>query len=345
MLSEKTCPDLIGKSRFAGKNLCMLFIAILLLQITTLAQEGWFEQTSETAFGLRSVYFTNDNSGWAVGSGGTILKTTDGGTNWIPQTSDTTEWLNSVHFTNDTTGWAVGGNGFEGIILNTTDGGTNWNSQTGGTMLPLSSVYFTDDTGWAVGVGGTILNTTDEGTNWNFQTSGTTEDLYSVQFIDNNTGWAVGTNGAILYTTNGGTNWNSQIGGTKEGLFSVHFNDNNTGWTVGDSGTILKTTNGGVSFVEEQEIDEIATNYSLTNNYPNPFNPSTKIKYSVPKSSNVVIKVFDILGKEIETLVNEEKQTGTYEITWCAENLPSGIYFYRIQAGDFVETKKMILLK
>jgi hypothetical protein len=93
--------------------------------------------------------------------------------------------------------------------------------------------------------------------------------------------------------------------------------------------------------------------FNLSQNFPNPFNPSTKIKYSIPQTSNVVVKVFDILGNEIETLVNEEKQTGTYEITWYAENLPSGVYFYRIQTGDpstssghsFVETKKMVLLR
>ena len=93
--------------------------------------------------------------------------------------------------------------------------------------------------------------------------------------------------------------------------------------------------------------DEIMfpTEFVLEQNYPNPFNPSTKIKYSIPQSSKVVIKVFDILGKEIETLVNKEKQTGTYEITWNAASLPSGGYFYPLKASDFVDTKKMILLK
>ncbi len=87
------------------------------------------------------------------------------------------------------------------------------------------------------------------------------------------------------------------------------------------------------------------SDYSLQQNFPNPFNSTSVIRYSVPQSSSVVIKVFDILGNEIEILVNEEKQTGTYEITWYAENLPSGIYFYRLQAGSFVETKKMVLMK
>ena len=91
--------------------------------------------------------------------------------------------------------------------------------------------------------------------------------------------------------------------------------------------------------------EEIPTDFTLHQNYPNPFNPATKIKYSVPQSSNVVIKVFDILGNEIETLLDAEKQTGTYNLTWYAENLPSGVYFYRLQAGSFVETKKMVLMK
>jgi len=97
---------------------------------------------------------------------------------------------------------------------------------------------------------------------------------------------------------------------------SVYFTDKNTGWAVGYNGTILHTTNGGVTFIEEEEIDEIPTSYSLTNNYPNPFNPNTKIKYSVPQTSNVVIKVFDILGNEIETFVNEQKPIGNYEINF-----------------------------
>ena len=94
-------------------------------------------------------------------------------------------------------------------------------------------------------------------------------------------------------------------------------------------------------------------NFELQQNYPNPFNPSTKIRYSVPFSSKVTIKVFDVLGNEIESLLNEEKPAGTYELTWYAEGLPSGVYFYQLRVSDpsadleqgFVETKKMLLLK
>ena len=85
--------------------------------------------------------------------------------------------------------------------------------------------------------------------------------------------------------------------------------------------------------------------YCLDQNYPNPFNPNTKIKYSVPQVSQVQIKVFDVLGNEIETLVNEEKQIGTYELTWSVEGFSSGVYFYQLKAGDYTSVRKMILLK
>jgi hypothetical protein len=90
---------------------------------------------------------------------------------------------------------------------------------------------------------------------------------------------------------------------------------------------------------------ESPTSFMLSQNYPNPFNPSTTFKYSIAKQSSVLIKIYDLIGNEIETLVNEEKPVGTYELTWNASNLPSGVYFYQLRAGDFVETKKMILMK
>ncbi len=83
----------------------------------------------------------------------------------------------------------------------------------------------------------------------------------------------------------------------------------------------------------------------MIQNFPNPFNPSTTIYYSIPELSFVTLKVYDVLGNEIVTLVNEEKSIGTHTIEFDATALPSGIYFYRIQAGSFVETKKMVLMK
>lgn len=90
---------------------------------------------------------------------------------------------------------------------------------------------------------------------------------------------------------------------------------------------------------------EIPEDFILAQNYPNPFNPSTTIKYSIPKQSKVIIKIYDLLGKEAATLVNEEKFAGNYEVDFDATNLPSGTYFYKIQSGNTVQVKKMVLLK
>src|SRR5206468_5506902 len=91
--------------------------------------------------------------------------------------------------------------------------------------------------------------------------------------------------------------------------------------------------------------NELPTVFKLYNNYPNPFNPETNIKYDVPVNSFVKLVIFDVLGKEITRLVNEQKSPGRYDIVWNASNYASGPYFYKIEAGDFVEMKKMILVK
>jgi hypothetical protein len=100
-----------------------------------------------------------------------------------------------------------------------------------------------------------------------------------------------------------------------------------------------------ITNVEDQGNLILPKEYKLEQNYPNPFNPTTKIKYSIPTNDFVSIKVYNLVGEEVATLVNEEKSIGNYEVDFNAAALSSGVYFYRIQAGSFIETKKMILLK
>ena len=131
------------------------------------------------------------------------------------------------------------------------------------------------------------------------------------------------------------------------GLASTYFNEFGGSVSTLKGCVINGVLYGDTTFVVDVEDAQnpIPTEYKLDQNYPNPFNSSSVIKYSVPKSSQVTLKIFNTLGEEIETLVNEEKSAGTYELNWNAANLPSGVYFYRLQAGDFFETKKMIYLK
>lgn len=161
-------------------------------------------------------------------------------------------------------------------------------------------------------------------------------------------GWAVGVAGTIIKTTDGGTSWNEQTSGTTVFLESVYFVDIQTGWVVGSNGTILKTTTGGgITEVEdmEQKNPAVPEYHILYQNYPNPFNPITTINYSIPITSHVTISIYDILGTEIIKIVNEEKRPGNYKIKFDGSNLSSGVYLYRMSAGDFWDTRKLILLK
>jgi hypothetical protein len=94
-----------------------------------------------------------------------------------------------------------------------------------------------------------------------------------------------------------------------------------------------------------EENGIVPTTFLLNQNFPNPLNPSTQITFSVPKATSVILKIYDVLGREVAILVNERRQAGDYNITWNAEGVSSGVYFYRIVAGDFIETKKMVVVR
>ncbi len=114
---------------------------------------------------------------------------------------------------------------------------------------------------------------------------------------------------------------------------------------------IIAGTSGGLYQREISELVSVSNNsetaqeFSLSQNYPNPFNPSTVIKYSIPKEVFVSVKVFDVTGREVKALVNENQKAGSYEITFDASALSSGVYFYEIKTGNFTNTKKMLLIK
>ncbi|HTK81625.1 MAG TPA: T9SS type A sorting domain-containing protein, partial [Bacteroidota bacterium] len=98
----------------------------------------------------------------------------------------------------------------------------------------------------------------------------------------------------------------------------------------------------GITSAQHAEMPKA---YALYQNYPNPFNPSTTIRFDVPKASNISLKIYDVLGQEVETLVNEERGAGRYSVNFDAGNFPSGVYYFRIIAGDFSDVKKLLLAK
>ena len=277
-----------------------------------------------------------------------IINTTNGGINWTPQTSPSLNPLESVFFVSENEGWAVG---LDTTIIHTIDGGLNWDKQliTDPNLSnnhAFTSVYFTDeDYGWIVGVYGSFVMTTDGGNNWIEGESGTNNSLTCVRFIDRNNGWAVGENGTIIQTTNGGQTWLHHLPKTNLYLESIHMINSAKGWAVGENGTILHTTDGGIIINVEDENSSLPVNYSLSQNYPNPFNPSTTIKWQQPETGFVTLIIYDVLGREVAKLVSEELTSGKHETVFDASRFSSGIYFYQLKAGNYIDTKKMVLVK
>ncbi len=111
--------------------------------------------------------------------------------------------------------------------------------------------------------------------------------------------------------------------------------------TITGNGSFCGTPTG----IESETSTEIPTTFALDQNYPNPFNPSTKISWQSPLGGHQVLKVYDVLGNEVATLVDEFKSKGTYEVVFNAFNLTSGVYFYKLQIGNFIATKKMTVIK
>ena len=145
------------------------------------------------------------------------------------------------------------------------------------------------------------------------------------------------------------TNWTvyneSNSGLPDNFIFSLAIDGNGNKWigTVGGGLAIYK--DGGVVSVQENEHNKFPIDFSLSQNYPNPFNPTTKIRWQSPVSSHQKLKIYDVLGNEIATLVDEFREAGKYEIEFDGSNFSSGVYFYKMSAGDFFETKKFIILR
>ena len=346
---------------------------------TTNGGIDWVQQINDTTCYLDAICFINQNIGWITGKTTTLydsvkvvlMKTIDAGNNWLPQSppytwgSSNSDYAGSqfdICFIDPDTGYIVSGySGIlsAGIIIKTTDGGDTW-SEPWWSGNSWRKVDFSDSqNGIAIGRGvsdrtfwGCIYHTTNGGEQWQqlldeqWYTSFNdayigTSDVISVvgSYFDFNL-WQVF--GRILRSEDSGTSWLIQDS-ISSPLNGVSFIDDYTGWAVGENGLILHTTNGGVSFVKDETTQP--TEFTLEQNYPNPFNPITVISYQLPVGGNVTLTVYDILGNEIAKLIDEYKPSGKYEVTWYAQNLPSGVYFYQLRASEYVQTRKMILIK
>ena len=244
------------------------------LMHTTDGGENWYLQHSFSGMIGESVCFINEMTGWVVGTEGIIYHTSDGGSNWNQQNSGVTNQLLDVFFIDELNGWVVGWD----VILKTTDGGINWINVTpsGFIFNYLATVQFVDNSiGWTVGDNGTILKSTDAGNTWFSQGGPAYPHFRTMYFTDEMHGWI---GGPIYYTSDGGENWMRQLYssfGETRSLFMLTIVPDGLRVdmqvpVIHIGALYLKTTSGGVTFIEEEEINEIPTGYYLSNNVPQP---------------------------------------------------------------------------
>jgi photosystem II stability/assembly factor-like uncharacterized protein len=343
--------------------------------------ESWSRIPFPYQINLESIYFIDSLIGFVVGDG-SIAKSTNGGISW-ERINYTDTYFQSNMFINRDTGFVtgfirLGGGSFNSIILKTTNQGNSWFTQLSECGLELYEIIFIDSIGYVAGENERFFRSTDFGQTW-YQPKPTPcnspENYLSVHFFDALNGWVTGDHNYIYRTTNGGIDWKIQLSkfdvNKSMPLSSITFLDNSNGFAVGtqmvrDSisgwnylGILFKTTNGGTTFVEADINFSSPTRFELFQNFPNPFNSETNIKFTLPDLSSsrmpaeilstsiVTLKVYDILGREVATLINEEKEPGTYEVRFSTIDYPlnSGVYFYKLVSREFTDTKKMIVLE
>ncbi len=328
------------------------------LKKTTNAGQNWINVTLDTSVYINSIEFINPLTGYVSAyvcpGQSRFYKTTNSGTNW----NRINFWnpcfiLVELQFTSANTGYLLASNNndpYYKFIYKSTDNGNSWSISYGLWDIVSNSLQFYNDlVGYIVRYSYSgrffILRTGNGSSNWSVVSEEFNFGITDVWFVNENTGYFCGEYGRVYKTNNGGVNWVSQIttgGGT---LSSILFTSELTGYVCGMNGVIKKTTTGGEPIGITPISNEIPNNFSLHQNYPNPFNPTSKIKFDILKLSDVKIIVYDLFGREVATLVNEQIKPGTYETEFDGTNFSSGVYYYKLVAEGFVETKKMVLIK
>jgi photosystem II stability/assembly factor-like uncharacterized protein len=238
-----------------------------------------------------------------------------------------------------------------GRILVTTNNGSTWAALSGFSYVTDLAVDINNDNVCYATFGGTtatrIEKTTDGGATWNNISSGLPNIAVNTVVLRTNTPRMIfiGTDLGVYQSTNEGADWVSFNNGLPTmQVYDLKYKEGPAVLLAATHGRGCWTFNLGQT-LGIKPVSETVVNFELEQNYPNPFNPETKITFSLPEPNNVRLLIFDILGNEVTSLINERLRAGKYEINWNASSFASGIYFYRITTDKFTSTKKMLLVK
>jgi photosystem II stability/assembly factor-like uncharacterized protein len=332
----------------------------IILRTTNGGNEWLANDFPEDNVFMNAVFYFDSLNGWLGGS--KITSTTDGGLTWQTANIDS-NFLSGLpvlnfNFYSRQFGYACGGFlDLAGVIWRTTDFGKNW-SATGVSPDEVFDLYIFDSlnaitlSGDPEGFfGAGDIKSSDAGESWSYTELPLTALSFAIDFRTLTEGWSA-SGFKFLVTLDSGETWKEMETPNSVVIFDLMFTDSITGYAVGENGVVLKYIPQPVSVNSDVEI--VPEEFVLHQNYPNPFNPSTRIGFSIPRvassfSLRTTLTVYDVLGNEIAILVNEEKPAGNYRVEFSANDganeLTSGIYFFQLAAGEYIQTMKMIYLK
>ena len=275
-----------------------------------------------------------------AGTGGSVIISTDNGINWTAAGSPGGEVFSLV--VNGATIFAGTSNG----VFLSTNNGSNWTAVNFGlTSKDVRFLAFSGTNLFACTTDSGAFRSTDNGTSWSAINNGLTNLSLNALAVSGTNLFTGGRGGVFLSSDNNSINWtavNSGLTGTYVGSLAVIGMNLFAGNT--DGGILRRPLSEMITGIEDKR-NNLPSDFALQQNYPNPFNPTTTINYSIAKEGNVNITIYNTIGSKVAIIVNEHKHTGNYSVQFNAGALPSGVYFYRVQAGSFIDVKKMILLK
>ncbi len=336
--------------------------------------DTWEQEVFPEEF-LYTVVFFDSLRGWLGGDFGTILGTTDGGSTWLQAIIDPGPGaqypIQNFKFFSPQYGFAMGGK-FDiwGVIWKTTNGGQRWTPKVVGPE-PYFDMHFKDSLN-VIAIGGDFdlgsrrAQTTNGGDTWAYVYLAIFGQARALSFRTETEAWApLGFTGTYMYSLDGGINWTDLYTPDSSAIYDLVFTDSLTGFAVGAYGTVLKYTSPLVTLSPEPVL--VSATMILYKNYPNPFNPSTTIRFRIgdfPGGAGgfARLEVFDIAGRKVVTLVSGNRPPGEYEVQWNGHNengqeVSSGLYIYRLRVSPkgqavssaetrvFEQSRKMLLIR